>query len=90
LSDNFPFVHGYNYAPHETVYVRIKLVLYGNEELEEDPWVAEDHRMVQCNGSGSFVTLFDVDLQDESTRAAGLIEGHGKNSDRFARQRVSI
>jgi hypothetical protein len=89
LSDQFPFVHGYNFHPGEDVYIRIRLVLYGNPEIEENPLVLEDHRMAQCDEHGSFVTLFQVDI-GEMENAAGLIECLGNSSKKFGRQRVEL
>jgi len=85
-----PWVHGYGFRPHENVYVRIRLVVYGYDEIEEHPQVLQDHQTVQCDASGSFVAMFEVDLSDESSSAAGLVEAHGTSSKKFARQRVEI
>ena len=88
--DNFPWVHGYGFAPYEQVYVRIRLVLYGYDEIEQQPQVLQDHHMVQCDSTGSFVTMFEVDLYDDQSSAAGLVEAIGTHSKKFARQRLEI
>ena len=91
LSDQFPFVHGYSFHAGEEVYIRIRLVLYGSSEIEQDPLVLEDSRIVECDEYGSFVALFEVDIPgDELVNTAGLVEALGRNSGKFARQRVTI
>ena len=90
LSDEFPFVHIFNFLPNEQVYVRIRMVLYGNEELEEEPWVVEDYRIDICDEYGSCVTVFEVDIPDEFVGAAGLLEVHGMESGKYARQRIAL
>lgn len=84
---NFPFVHGANFQPFEQVFVRLKLVVYGDEFWENEPHVVHDARWVTANEYGSFVSLFEVDA---SFKMAGLLEAHGTQSDKFARQRIEI
>lgn len=96
LGDQFPYLHGYNFVPHEQVYVRTKVVLYGTDELEEEdtePWVMEDAVLTQCDKTGAFVCLMGIDMDDvegDTARGAGIIEAHGRHSGRYGRQRLDL
>lgn len=96
LGDQFPYLHGYNFIPGEQVYVRTKVVLYGTDELEEEdtePWVMEDSALVNCDRTGAFVCLMDIDMDyvdGDTARGAGLVEAHGRSSGRYGRQRLDL
>lgn len=96
LGDQFPYLHGYNFMPGEQVYVRTKVVLYGTDELEEEdtePWIMEDAALVNCDRTGAFVCLMDIDMEDvegDTARGAGIIEAHARNSGRYARQSLDL
>jgi hypothetical protein len=89
LADEFPFVHGYHFKPYEQVYIRIRLVCYGDDEIEQDPYIYHDFRVAVTDKHGSFVTLFEIDDR-HAYSAAGLVQAHGKHSDLFARQRINL
>jgi hypothetical protein len=89
LTDEFPFIHGYGFRPFEQVYIRIRLALYGDEEMDENPHMLHDGRVAVTDHDGSFVTLFEVDM-NQAYNAAGLIQAHGRHSDKVARQRVEL